>query len=519
MRPLSLLSLLLVPLSCTFIVHDETAPDLPLIGGPPDQSSYVRMNRAPAKGEAYVQGKDGAIWLVIIEDPNDLHNLRITRPNVKEPPPPEEGYPIPSGRGTHFILTYRAFYFIEFDGGGREKTKVFMRSAGEPAPGTLLLMPPSPTVPNIYSFGSDDRFLYWVPSPSTKSFQIAYRSDGRILDYPIPKAFNPAKPPSLYFTYTADPKLILRDEKDHLWVYSSTNKVGEPIDLGVRPKSFAIGTRDQRLDLPAPGQPAKAREALLSFGMDGLRWVPLDGAKESILEPEAIRPEIFTYRYRPVTDSMPPISTYYVYYLVGDELRAVPLDVDRKPELVKKGGLARLYGFVPDNAPEKLRGKLFYTRDPANRYIYGVGDGWIDDLNFMERGRSPSFSRDGAKIRWLEHAALASGAGDLLVATVPGGAPLRLARNAAQFEELADGRVLALTNRAFVGTQNRLIVIEEEAQQARWVADATRSYMHIPESSDLIVNIITGPETHDLLRVPIPPPLRPRSDAGVDGKM
>ena len=68
----------------------------------------------------------------------------------------------------------------------------------------------------------------------------------------------------------------------------------------------------------------------------------------------------------------------------------------------------------------------------------------------------------------------------------------------------ADGRVLAISNAAFKGTQNRLIVIDEVRRTARWVVDSARDFVRIPGTQELLVKIIVGQLGYDIRRVPIP---------------
>src|SRR5437867_3944638 len=66
----------------------------------------------------------------------------------------------------------------------------------------------------------------------------------------------------------------------------------------------------------------------------------------------------------------------------------------------------RLLGFTNDQRP-------VYTRDPSDKYQGGVGDGWIGDWRFMERGWDVE-ETDAGRLRWLDHAARAQNIGDLL---------------------------------------------------------------------------------------------------------
>jgi hypothetical protein len=123
----------------------------------------------------------------------------------------------------------------------------------------------------------------------------------------------------------------------------------------------------------------------------------------------------------------------------------------------------------------------------------------------MQRGRRPGFSLDHARLRWLENAARSDGSGDLSSATIADRTLLPIARNVRTFGELSDGRVLAISNAAFKGTQNRLIIVDEAAATARWVVDSARDYLMIPGTNDLIVKIVYGQLGYEIRRVPIPP--------------
>ena len=148
--------------------------------------------------------------------------------------------------------------------------------------------------------------------------------------------------------------------------------------------------------------------------------------------------------------------------------------------------------------------QLVYSTDPQGRWANNASDGWLGDWQFMKRGRSVGFSFSGKRLRWLEGAATLNGSGDLLSAAGPGEEPLRLARNVTRYGELSDGRVLALSNAAFWGTQNRIIVIDEQTRTAAWVADSASAFMYVPGSRDLLVFLTTGGTSFDLVRVTIP---------------
>jgi hypothetical protein len=188
-----------------------------------------------------------------------------------------------------------------------------------------------------------------------------------------------------------------------------------------------------------------------------------------------------------------------IYYSIGSELRATARDGSGTPRRVLESGL-RVLAFGPND-------EILYSRDPDDRYVLHVGDGWLGDWRFMERGRDAYLFESG-RVRWLEHAARANGSGDLVSSVVSGtvgGAPLHLARNTRQYQELEDGRVLCDANHAFRGTQNRAVVVDEQARVAHWVAAAASDFVRIPGTQDILVDVVTGPSTYDIVRVPIPP--------------
>jgi hypothetical protein len=185
-----------------------------------------------------------------------------------------------------------------------------------------------------------------------------------------------------------------------------------------------------------------------------------------------------------------------VYQSPNGDVKRIPSDGSGPPVTVVTGD-KRFLGFGPDDV-------VLYSTDPIDRYVAGAGDAWLDGWKFMQRGRNIQFSHDGTKIRWLDFAAQPSAVGDLLSAPI-GGSPTRLARNVRRYDELGDGRVLVSANRAFRGTQNRVVVVDEQAGAAHWVADAAADYVRIPGTTDILVDVISGPSGFDIVRVPVAP--------------
>ncbi|MDW8282112.1 MAG: hypothetical protein RMK29_10395 [Myxococcales bacterium] len=445
--------------SCSF-TFDGSEPDVVLVGEPPDMSRLPRLNRAPVDDAYVVRGHDGAYWTAILEL-GDL--LRVRR--LSDPPQEEEF------RVKNPIIRWRAFFFVEPDANPERPTRVTIRAAGEPGPGAQFLMPPGPA--QIMTGGPEDVFLYWVTRPTTTHFDVVRRDGSFRRRIPVPRGVDPTRPLDKggFFDATGR-RLLVRDGEGRVTLYSTVDE--QDRDLGVRPRRMVL--------LP--------RERLLTCGEDGLRVVPLAGGDDLVLDRDACQGNsLWT-------------SGDSVFYTVGDHMRRVPLDGSAPPQVVFEGGGRQLLLIGPE-------GELVYSLDPPGRWAHNASDGWLGDWRFMLRGRHVNFSFDGRRLRWLEHAATLNGAGDLLSAEVPGGEPLRLARNVTRYAELADGRVLAISNAAFWGTQNRIIVIDETTRTAQWVADSASAFLYVPGTRDLLVFVTTGGHSFDLVRVTIPRRLSP----------
>jgi hypothetical protein len=231
----------------------------------------------------------------------------------------------------------------------------------------------------------------------------------------------------------------------------------------------------------------EARQLLVACGMNGLSLVPVDGSEGmQVIDDEPCNEGGLLWLYGSTT----------VYQGLDGTVKRVPSDGSGPPVVVLPGD-KRFLGFGPSDV-------VLFSTDPIDRYVAGAGDAWLNDWRFMQRGRNIQFSHDATKVRWLEFAAQPSAVGDLLSAPI-GGPPVRLGRNVRRYDEVGDGRVLASANRAFRGTQNRVVVVDEQAGAAYWVADAAADYVRIPGSTDVLVDVISGPSGFDIVRVPVPP--------------
>ena len=322
-------------------------------------------------------------------------------------------------------------------------------------------------------YNTDESFVYWVPKAKDPRIFIT-RTDGSFQrTLPPPKGYD--APEGL-----ARIRLFFDGSGEHLFVQdgdrrllSHSTRDDKSVDLGVQPANFFFDSQ---------------QDNLLICTEAGLRRVALDGSGSTLLDAAPCD-----------TDILRPTGSL-VYFKSGQSLRSVAVDGSLPPQELLAGPIGQLLAVSAKHG-------LVYSLDSPITYGAGIGDGWIGDWQFMQRGRRPGFSGDGKRIRWLENAARTDASGDLTSATLADRQLLHIARNVRTTSELADGRVLAISNAPFRGTQNRLIVIDEASRTARWVVDSARDFLRIPGTDDLLVKIIVGQLGFDIRRVPIPRPV------------
>lgn len=198
-----------------------------------------------------------------------------------------------------------------------------------------------------------------------------------------------------------------------------------------------------------------ARESVLTCDWDGLRSLSL-------------RPRTPVGSESRVLDSEPCISagstlirrTGFIQY-DGEGTRSVPLDGSGPARTIWRAVEgAQLLALCPS-------GTVAYSLDPRERYGVGVGDGWIGSWRFMERGRDARFSLDCSRVRFKEHSANLRRLGELRSTSLRDHTSRFLARNVGFYAELPDGRLLVADDLAVIGSQNRLVVIDEERGTSR----------------------------------------------------
>jgi hypothetical protein len=478
--PFSLLIAALLGLgapACSW-TFDDSAPEVPLLGTPIPPEQFVKLNLEPAADDLILTDRDGNPWvaltaavpLTLIPPPQQRDTVHLIRLDAGAPKDGRERKDLSAG---HILVSYRAVYMVEPPAGAAKSdptqpTAVTVFFPGV-APTAQTFMLPSGAETLHIDYNTDQSFLYWVPKAKDPRLFLT-RTDGSFQRaLPPPKGYD--APDTLakirfFFDGTGE-RLFVQDGDGRLVVHST--REDKSLDLGVQPLALAFSQQD----------------FLLACAEGGLRRVALDGSGEAVVDAAPCNPDILR------------ASGSLIYYKSGEDLRRAAVDGSAPPQVALAGPVGQLFTVSP-------RWGLVYSLDSPVTYGSGIGDGWLGDWQFMQRGRRPSFSSDGNRLRWLDNAARSDNSGDLSSATIANRQVVHLSRNVRTTLELADGRVLAISNAAFKGTQNRLIVIDEARRTARWVVDSARDFVRIPGTQELLVKIIVGQLGYDIRRVPVP---------------
>lgn len=472
-------AVLLAACSWTF---DDTAPDLPLVGETPELASFAMLNAGPARDVFILRDDGNQPWAVIIEAATtDLSVPPLTqRDTVRmvQLAPPAGAAAVEVHKALVVAGLYRSVALLDppvppMPGQLPDLTAPTILSVVRPGglrAGPFMLPSGSPI---LVPSARDGAFLYIAQRPDAKLMYLV-RTDGSYRrELPLPKGVDPTKAlEKMRLQFLDDTTLLVQDPMDQITLYSSTSKSMVP--LGKHPRAFILD---------------RTQTALLTCADDGVRRVPLDGAAASALETAGCDPEILRLDGRTRGDTL--------LYRSDGALREVPQAGGASPRVVLPE-IAQLHAVGP-------KGELLYSLDPTLRFGAGIGDGWLDGTRIMERGRRPAWSGSGGRLRWLEAAARSDNTGDLTSIDLGTRSALTLARNVRTFVEIADGRVLAIANAAQRGAHNRLVVVDEVRQQARWVAPSARDFVRIPGSEDVLLKAISG-QFIDVYRVPVPAP-------------
>ena len=455
---------------CSLTV-DGDQPPLPLAGLPPSTNGLQLIEKPDFQAMQLVVGADGVTWAALFatSDEGIIGPVRLVR---LADPVREVLY------DASFKLVSRHVIYLSDESSSLPLQVV--QPGDDPKPFGVQV-PPNFGGGQITPSENDLAFLY--QPPTTPSFAII-RSDGSYtrelpLDVPGPGAFT--RPPMISpdgdwaFTFESDGRTTAHLSKSELDIRlgSWRSTVGGVPEIG---QVFADDRHQQ----------------LIFCDGRGVTVMPYDGAAPRVLDPAAC------VQLPPGTDDsqLAQLAGDDFFYWSSDGARMVPLDGSAPPRTVTPGQRRVLAYGTPG---------LAYSLDQVNRFVGGAGDGWVGDWRFMDRGKAVTFSTRGRGLRFLEHTADDAESGDLSSSVALGSPPRRLARNVTQYDELDDGRLVAEADRAYENSSNRVIVLDEVAGTARWVAEGVRRYTLIPGSRSVLGELISDKPMKQLVRFPIPP--------------
>lgn len=477
-RPTALLPLLLglTVAGCQF-QWDDLGGDLPTVGSPLPKSAMQKLNSGPASNSTFVYDRSERPYIVFNEavetDQGPGLALRVQR-LVGEA---LDYYVLASEA---YISTYAFFVLTKEDAGGgpdNAATRLNVLEVGELDGARNFLVPNGPA---LLFPSDDDRVMFYIVQDADVTEYDLLRLDGSFRrKIPLPSGVEPIDPlagMTFFFTGEGDAqRLVLRDADKNVTLYSTT--AVQDVALG---KMAGVIWSQASL------------ERIFVCGADGLFAMSFDGQTKTLYD---ARPCATDFTQLGITDE-------HIYYGVEQKLYRIPVAPGGTPELLDPSPRRLLHITLDGEGGEHI----LTSSDPSSRYSNGAGTGFVGSWQFMERGRAARYKRDLSRVFWIEHAALPSGAGDLLTATVPGGTPLRLLRNVRKYTELDDGRLLATANVAFRGVHNRVVLVDTERREQRWVAEAATDFARIPGTNDIILELVASPESTDIYRATLPAP-------------
>lgn len=462
---------------------DTLGSELPLVGEPLSLATLQKINAQPTEGA------------LVFTDRQDRAYAAFSQPTAVDPMHPmgetvsvvalDDDAPPVSLYGKDVIPGSHVLYVQSILDPATNEEPVTLRvhpfDRAELAT-TLLLPAPSHEPLALVPSWHDEALLYFSFRPDATTFDL-YRTDGSVhQQIPFPDAITPTEPfeTGQYLFSSQSDWLLVRDSNSDV-VLHDTRGVLAPKRFGAM--SGALWADDERAQV-------------FGCGFPGLVGRSYDGAVEHVLDARPCNP----------TRTSVWLTPTWIYYTVDEGARVTLARTRRDgttaPEMVDPNP-RRILDIVTNNDGVE---RCLFSSEPDELYVNDSSDGWIGSWRFMERGRLPRLTRDGSRVFWLEHAAQGSNAGELLMANVPGGAPVRLAYNATQVDLLADGRVVATANAAFTGVHNRVVILDPERGEQRRLVDAAPRFTLLPNREELLVEVFAnaGSSLLDVYRVPIP---------------
>jgi hypothetical protein len=430
-----------------------------LIGEPPHLASDQPRARQLASQARHLMFSGGKPW-VILRD-KDLAGVTDVQ-QVQLVPPLD----VQSQAGTFLAFGKNAFYAL--DERDQTDSRLIQFSPGSSSLTSSNQLTPGP---GLIEISDEEKAFVWLPNKAGTDIVIG--------QFGGPKH---SRPRDEYWSQAPGP--LFDSKGDYLLFYRTDGEI-----VGRRT------TADTTLMLGAwratPNEPFAVRNAtgaIVVCSPSGIEVRPVGSGSVRSLTREPCRPEA-------------PFATdkSFAYYVSATRVRSISLD-----------------GFAaPRDLGPFVEGRVFLSVGSGNaataEQTGGAGAAWIGERRIMERGRMLTFSTDGKRVRFLEHAATLDGVGELYSWQLEAGEPELIGHNCRRYAELPDGRVLAAVNQAFVGAQNRVVVIDEVARTAHYVAAAAKDFEVFPDGTQALVGLsppLAGNAT-DWVVLPIPTRTQP----------
>ena len=479
--------------ACSYTFNPD-APAVTLVGDEPALDSFPKINDAPTHGAELLVGTRGDYWATFQLPTQAWRAVELSPPYATEDLIADVVYP-----------EYKAIYLLNAAPAPREGTILTIHELGSPATtqDDTYALPKGVPFISISEGGGGDIFIYWAKDPATTQYRIQRRRGGARL-MPLPPGTTGTTPESAEFLFNYDgSRLYIYDGTQHLSIHS-TNDATVDDDLGAFAPGFVL---------------YDSIGLIITVDANGVRTLDIHTGKPVILDSEPATPGSYWFT------SLVADGPDNILYITAEGLKGVPIDGSGPPVLVQAGA-QQFLGIV---GPANKR-QLAYSASPSGQ-LENASDGWLQATadvpawRFMERGRWLTYTgahlgadkKPDPKMRYLEHSAQTGGVGQLMSVSLPSKSnptptPMQLAMNVPQYTDLdgqlgtkfGKGRILAIENQAFIGTQSRLVLIDENAATATWLCPSVTAYQLIPNSHDVLVDIITGATGYDVRRVPIP---------------
>jgi hypothetical protein len=453
---------------CSFKV-DTAAPAITLVGAAPIVTG-PRIALGTGESLVLMQGADGNAWVARTSLGNTtLDCLTVAAPTEKL-------------GAAALTITTGSVYLLTTPKDPMMPDQLTIHRPGDTLPDHQFQIPRSSKGKQLEVSGDGELFATWDLMSPTFRLQRRDETYGRDVPMGTPKPGFGAG-----FWFSESGTLLFHEEA----CGSSTDP-----DCATVIASATDSASDRSLgQIKGQYRPSDRAGALVVCNDTGLSLVPFDGSTPRVLDGDTCASLFQNEGASPV--SIVAGALYYLAFLGADtELRRVPLDGSAPPTAVYDG-----HGLIFDLGPP---GALYSTTPFIFDGETDATDGWLGNWQFMERGRGAKFDATFSRIHWLEHTAREYSVGDLLSAPVTQGDSRPLALNVADFRELSDGRLLAADDQAFLGPQNRVVVIDEAAGVARWVADRAVSFTGIPGTTDLAIQLIRDDGDFELVQLPLP---------------